>query len=105
MRDSDAGHEVGIFNRLIMEGHDVAATPQEQPETSGTGAGAGWGTCEELLLVSAIKRHGVNNWNLISEELKARAISLNVSPLYFSEAVSCLSFFHYVSRVHCRTNY
>lgn len=82
----DAGHEVGIFNRLIMEGHDVAATPQEQPETSGTGAGAGWGTCEELLLVSAIKRHGVNNWNLISEELKARAISLNVSPLYFSEA-------------------
>lgn len=71
-----------------MEGHDVDAMPREQPETSGICAESGWGTCEELQLVSAVKRHGVNNWNLISVELKARAISLNVSPLYFSEAVS-----------------
>jgi len=67
-----------------MEGH-VVAIPQE---ISGTCAESGWGTCEELLLVSAVKRHGVKNWNLIFEELKARAISLNVNPLYFSEAVS-----------------
>ena len=74
-----------------MAEHDIAARPcslpQEQPEMSGAGA-ASWGTCEELLLVSAVKRHGVNNWNLISSELKARAITLNVNALYFSEAVS-----------------
>lgn len=75
-----------------MEEHEVAAMacdlPQGQPEVSGAGTATGWGTCEELLLVSAVKRHGVHNWNLISSELKARAISLNVSPLHFSETVS-----------------
>lgn len=75
-----------------MEEHEVAAMacdlPQGQPEVSGAGTASGWGTCEELLLVSAVKRHGVHNWNLISSELKARAISLNVSPLHFSETVS-----------------
>lgn len=75
-----------------MEEHEVAVMasdlPQGQPEVSGAATASGWGTCEELLLVSAVKRHGVHNWNLISSELKARAISLNVSPLHFSETVS-----------------
>jgi hypothetical protein len=58
--------------------------PQEQPEASGRGADC-WGTCEELLLVSAVRRHGTSNWNLIASELKDRAISLSVCPVYFSE--------------------
>lgn len=68
-----------------MDGHAVAAMPEEQLKISGVSC---WGTCEELLLISSVKRYGVNNWNSISEELKARAASLNVSPLCFSEAVS-----------------
>jgi hypothetical protein len=60
--------------------------PQEQPEASGRGADC-WGTCEELLLVSAVRRHGTSNWNLIASELKDRAISLSVCPVYFSEEV------------------
>lgn len=76
-----------------MDEHEVAAMetslPEEQPEASASGSGAAcWGTCEELLLVSAVKRHGVNNWTEISAELKDRAISLNGSPFYFSEEVS-----------------
>jgi hypothetical protein len=82
----------GVNGVAEMAEHEVAGMPpqeqQQQPETSGAGAAACWGTCEELLLVSAVKRHGVNNWNLIASELKARAITLNVSPLYFSETVS-----------------
>eukprot|EP01018_Ginkgo_biloba_P024263 Gb_34734 [translate_table: standard] len=39
-----------------------------------------WGTWEELVLGSAVKRHGTNNWDLVSFELQAR----NLSPYVFS---------------------
>ncbi|KAG0564929.1 hypothetical protein KC19_8G150500 [Ceratodon purpureus] len=83
---SGDGVGVGVRGVADMAEHEVAGVPQEQAGTSGAAeAAACWGTCEELLLVSAVKRHGVNNWSLIASELKARAITLNVSPLYFSE--------------------
>lgn len=33
-----------------------------------------WGTWEELLLAGAVERHGTKNWELISEELRARTV-------------------------------
>ncbi|KAG6557529.1 hypothetical protein Mapa_000803 [Marchantia paleacea] len=65
------------------------ASPQHQHQPGKAEAqrpgSNGWGTCAELLLVSAVKKHGALNWNLIALELKARAILLNLSPSCFSE--------------------
>lgn len=33
-----------------------------------------WGTWEELLLAGAVERHGTKNWELISQELRARTV-------------------------------
>ncbi|OAE23416.1 hypothetical protein AXG93_961s1100 [Marchantia polymorpha subsp. ruderalis] len=65
------------------------ASPQQQHQPGKAEAqrpgSNGWGTCAELLLVSAVKKYGALNWNLIALELKARAILLNLSPSCFSE--------------------
>eukprot|EP01018_Ginkgo_biloba_P033281 Gb_11179 [translate_table: standard] len=39
-----------------------------------------WGTWEELLLGSAVKKHGINNWDSVSLEVQARKLS----PYFFS---------------------
>lgn len=41
------------------------------------GVGVGkmnWGTWEELILGSAVRRHGTRDWNVVASELRARTL-------------------------------
>ncbi|KAL3684209.1 hypothetical protein R1sor_002231 [Riccia sorocarpa] len=73
------------------EQQPVGASPQHQQHQVGKSeahskpGSNGWGTCAELLLVSAVRKHGPLNWKLVALELKARALLLNTSPSCFSE--------------------
>lgn len=60
-----------------------------ETSTSGT-ITSPWGTWEDLLLASAVLKHGTNNWSTISEELQSRVVLFNLSPSLFSaEACKC----------------
>ncbi|GLJ17997.1 hypothetical protein SUGI_0317140 [Cryptomeria japonica] len=39
-----------------------------------------WGTCEELLLGSAVERYGTQNWDLVAKQLQARLPCVFFSP-------------------------
>ncbi|KAL2642333.1 hypothetical protein R1flu_009920 [Riccia fluitans] len=93
-----AGKLHGLLERMVSSGEETdnekaeqaVATPQQQQyhmgKTDAHKPGSnGWGTCAELLLVSAVRKHGPLNWRLIALELKARALVLNTSPSCFSE--------------------
>lgn len=46
-----------------------------EAETMGVGPRKmNWGTWEELILGSAVRRHGTRDWNVVASELRARTI-------------------------------
>ena len=47
--------------------------PNTNPSPSANPKINPWGTWEELILASAVKKHGLDNWQLIAEELQSRA--------------------------------
>lgn len=46
-----------------------------ETETKGVGPRKmNWGTWEELILGSAVRRHGTRDWNVVASELRARTL-------------------------------
>lgn len=65
----------GTFFKIIWAVHvevlDCSRPFRMETETMGK---MNWGTWEELILGSAVRRHGTRDWNVVASELRARTL-------------------------------
>lgn len=63
-----------------------------------------WGTWEELLLACAVKKHGTDQWTLVSAELQSRSCSLSAPPSCFTPE-ACRSEYYAIKDRYSRDHY